>query len=1067
METKGRPLFAKSQRLDPDKLRTAEKEFRALEKAGIVRRSNSGWSSPLHMVPKPDGSFRPCGDYRRLNTVTEDDRYPLPSIQDFTANLAGCTIFSKIDLVKGYHQVPMAEEDIPKTAICTPFGLFEYIFMPFGLKNAAQTFQRLMDKLFRHLPFVFVYLDDILIASRDLAEHMRHLRQVFQILRDAGLQINPAKCTFCAASLTFLGHNVDSSGISPMEKHVKALTDFPPPSDLKQLQRFLGLINFYRRFLPGIAGTLQPLTDLLRGNPKTLVWSDSAAAAFGAAKTALAAATSLVHPLPGAVISLATDASDTHIGAVLQQLSAGSWKPLAFFSRKLSTAESKYSAFDRELLAVFAAVRHFRFVLEGRQFRILTDHLPLTLAMRRVSPLWSARQVRQMAYVSEFSTDIRHTPGLKNVVADTLSRPSTPPPFQSSIPVQNLIAATDSPTPPAPPSPPPPSPTPPDNHSPPAVDYAAMAAAQPDCTDCSRMCDSKSLFITSRKVGGIELFGDISTGPFRPLVPPAFREAVVAALHGVAHPGVEATVRLVTSKFCWPGIRKYVRRYAQRCLSCQKSKVSRHVHLSPAAIAVPHRRFEHIHVDLVGPLPQSSGFSYLFTIVDRTTRWPEAIPLNGVAAADCAAALVSGWIQRFGVPSVITSDRGAQFTSSLWAALCSILSISHVQTTAYHPQSNGLVERFHRRLKEALQARAAGPDWLTHLPWVLLGIRTSVPLEGGPSPAEAVMGCQPMLPGEFLSAGEPPLEEFLAKLKTNSLQPPRPILHKNTDLPTALPPDLAAAEFVFIRRDSVAPPLTPPYTGPFKVLRRSLHTFQVQVGNRSETISTHRLKTCISSPDMAAAVPPRRGRPPLAQPGAETPNQNPGEKTSSKNQAEADRGVKSKKCPKSVKTNGKNPRFRAPISSSAPSKTGFSPPFPPPPPAGRPAGVSDNAESDRAAESAGKTKNVACAGTGTGTSTVPQSTLRKKSQRSPRAAAAHSGPAFDLMGARLGSAKRVRFSCETTIIPQVFNPSPPHSIPHPDPDPSSVSGRPRRVRRSPDRLGISVDPLGSPLGGEL
>jgi hypothetical protein len=222
-----------------------------------------------------------------------------------------------------------------------------------------------------------------------------------------------------------------------------------------------------------------------------------------------------------------------------------------------------------------------------------------------------------------------------------------------------------------------------------------------------------------------------------------------------------------------------------------------------------------------------------------------------------------------------------------------------------------LVERFHRRLKEALQARCAGPDWLSHLPWVLLAIRSAAPLEGGPSPAEAVMGCKPILPGEFLATGEPPLEEFLEKIQTDALQSPRPILHKNTPLPTALPPDLAASEFVFVRRDSTAPPLTPPYTGPFKVLRRAVHTFQVQVGNRTETISTHRLKACVSSSDTAAAEPPRRGRPPIAQPGAQSPYQNPGEKTSSKNRAEADRNV-SKKCPQSVKTIGKNPRFRAP-----------------------------------------------------------------------------------------------------------------------------------------------------------
>jgi cleavage and polyadenylation specificity factor subunit 1 len=182
-------------------------------------------------------------------------------------------------------------------------------------------------------------------------------------------------------------------------------------------------------------------------------------------------------------------------------------------------------------------------------------------------------------------------------------------------------------------------------HIPPPIDYKAMAAAQLNCEDCSRLCDSRSLFITSQLVQGVKLFGDISTGTFRPLVPPAFRDAAVAALHNVAHPGVEATVRLVSSKFCWTGMRRHIRVYAQNCLNCQRSKVSRHVHLAPAAIAVPNRRFEHVHVDIVGPLPQSSGFSYLFTVVDRTTRWPEAIPLNNIPAADCAAALFTGWIQ--------------------------------------------------------------------------------------------------------------------------------------------------------------------------------------------------------------------------------------------------------------------------------------------------------------------------------------------------------------------------------------------------------------------------------------
>jgi hypothetical protein len=860
VETTGRPVFAKSRRLDPDKLKIAEAEFRSLEAAGIVRRSNSPWSSPLHMVPKADGSWRPCGDYRRLNTVTTPDRYPLPSMLDLSAKLHGCKFFSCVDLVKGYHQIPMAAEDIEKTAIITPFGLFEYLFMPFGLTNAAQSFQRLMDKLFRHLPFVFTYLDDHLIASRTLEEHLLHLQQFFQVLQENGLTINPAKCVFAVSSLKFLGHMVDEAGITPLPKHVAAVQDCPPPADIKQLQRFLGLINFYRRFLPAVARTLQPLTDLLKGSPKVLLWSPAAEAAFVAAKAALVAAVPLCHPAPNAVLSLSVDASDSHVGGVLQQQVGKGWKPLAFFSKKLAPAEVKYSTFDRELLAAYATIRHFRFLLEGRQFRLMTDHKPLVAAMVRVTPPQSARQQRHLAYISEFTTDLRHTPGSENVVADALSRPPTVL-LSSCTPATVVLPVLSIP----PPSDPPLTPPPAVAADAQPIDFTELAFAQPSCPDVQAMLASPSLSVVSRKIGTVEVLGDVSTGVFRPLLPARFRSAAVLSLHNIHHPGMRASRRLVCSSFCWPKMGSFVSALIRNCLQCQKSKIHRHVTLQAAHIPVPVRRFSHIHVDLVGPLPRSSGFSYLFTVIDRTTRWPEAVPLTSTTAADCAAALLQGWIQRFGVPDIITSDRGPQFTSSLWASLCSLLSISHTQTTAYHPQSNGLVERFHRRLKNALRARAAGADWFLHLPWVLLGFRTSCGEDSEFSPSENVFGSQLVLPGQFLSAPESPSPSFLQDFQgVLAGRTPLPTRHHTTPSPTALPEDLLLSRFVLVRRDAVQPPLSPLYDGPFLVLERSLHFFKIQIGARTETISTHRLKPCHTPEDAQPAEPPRRGRPPNA-----------------------------------------------------------------------------------------------------------------------------------------------------------------------------------------------------------
>ena len=778
------PIRQAARRIPPHKKEEVSKLLQDMLQKDIVERSSSPWASPIVLVKKKDGSTRFCVDYRKLNSVTRKDAYPLPRIDDTLDTLHGSMWFTTLDLASGYWQVGVEKRDQHRTAFSTPNGLFEFKVMPFGLCNAPATFQRLMDLVLAGLQWssCLVYLDDIIILGKDFKSHLENLSLVLQRIKDAGLRLKTTKCAFFQDRVNYLGHVVSRDGVSVDQLKVNKVKNWPVPKTSKEVQQFLGLANYYRRFVQGFANTVRPLHRLTEKTAK-FTWTAECQAAFDELRYRLCDTPVLSFPDYTKSFILDTDASDTGLGAVISQLDeSGHEHVIAYGSRLLSKTERKYCVTRRELLAVVTFVKHFRPYLLGRRFTLRTDHGSLIWLRNFHEP--EGQLARWLETLQEYDFEIIHRKGRLHCNADALSRiPCDQQDFENGFAGENDVAIQasalvgrtaedikilqeDDPL-----------------LGP--VKEAKSNNLQPSKEEQKRGSPSMrrlyQLWDQLQLIEGV-LYCKFPQKKFvsvcsdKLVVPEVLKKDILNSLHEGpfgGHLGEDKTLEKLKERFYWPGQYNDVRDWCRTCSVCASRKTPApkpRASLKPVRVGSP---MQLVAVDILGPLPESrAGNSYVLVAADYLTRWVEAYPIPNQEAITVARKLTDELFCRFSLPEQLHSDQGRQFESEILTHLCKFLHIDKTRTTPYHPQSDGLVERFNRTLIQMLSTCIEDHpfEWEDHIHKVCMAYNSSKQATTGYSPFYLMFGREARLPVDIMyrtpsQKEEVPLAGYVSNLR--------------------------------------------------------------------------------------------------------------------------------------------------------------------------------------------------------------------------------------------------------------------------------------------------------------